>query len=436
MNYLFKRKQLIRLGHAAFAGNGLSSSGDRNDLDLEYQGYTDPNHYSGSDVERINQAIAEAKKHHGFVRIFPRRPDSVSNRNFWLLDSAILVPGNTTLILENCRLKLSDQSRDNFIRSANCVPGAEKLERISHVHIIGRGSAILEGADHPRSTGDGKKILGVNTYGTDAGKEGVSQYGDWRNIGILLAETDHFTLENLIIHDSHAWAISLEHCSNGRIRNIDFSSYGWKMIDGKKERILNQDGLDLRTGCHDIIIENITGVVGDDLIAVTALHERVRKTGIFPSSEFTGKNPVVHHNNIRNIIIRNVKGYSAGLCNIVRILNTGEIGMDNILLDGLLDTSPEDVRGPQAVKIGDSRYGKNEPGSLRGFIIRNLHTRTHRAVLINQSLRDSIISGVISENPDREIIELVPPADRKEQWLIFDSLLKTTSNNIQTERTL
>jgi len=392
--------------------------------------YTDPNHFSGSDVERINQAIAAAGKCNGLVRIFPRKPDSVSSRDFWLLDSAILVPGNTTLILENCRLKLSDRSRDNFIRSANCIPGKVKLEKISNLHIIGRGRAVLEGADHPRSTGDGngaRKRHGAKTYGTDIGKKDTAEFGDWRNIGILLAEVDHFTLENLSIRDSHAWAISLEHCSNGRIRNLEFLSRSWKMIDGKKEPILNQDGLDLRHGCHDIIIENITGYVGDDIIALTTLRGKVRKSGPARGMEYTGKNPVTHLNDIRNIIIRNVRGYSAGRCNIVRFLTSGEIGMDGILLDGLLDTSPAEERGPQAVKIGDSRYGKASPGSIRGLILRNIRTRARRAVLIDASLRDSIISSVISENPDREIVELNIPQNGEKQGLIFDSLLKINS---------
>ncbi len=402
--------------------------------------YADPNQFTGSDAERINQAVAAAKKNNGIVRIFPRKPDSVSSRDFWLLDSPILVPGNTTLFLENCRLKLSDQCRDNFIRSANCVPGEEKLERISNLHIIGRGTAVLEGADRPRSTGDGngeKKRLGRKTYGTDAERGDVSPFGDWRNIGILLAATDHFTLKNLTIRDSHAWAVSLEDCSHGQIRNLEFASTGWKMIDGKKERILNQDGLDLRHGCHDIIIENITGCTGDDLIALTTLQGKIRKTGMIPAMEFTGKNPVAHLNDIRNIIIRNVKGYSAGFCNIVRFLTSGEFEIGEILLDGLLDTSPAESRGPQAVKIGDSNYGKAASGSVYGLILRNIHTRAHCAVLIDASLRDSIISGIVSEDPDLEIIRLTVPPDAGTRGLILDSLLKTNSkkdmNHLQPE---
>ncbi|MBE6393229.1 MAG: hypothetical protein E7044_04150 [Lentisphaerae bacterium] len=121
--------------------------------------FTDPNNYSGSDIERINAALRDAQKYGGICRISRRRPDAVSNREYWLIDSAISVPGNTTLYINNCKIKLSDLSRDNWIRSANCQPGKSSVELLTDIHIIGEGSAVLEGADHPRSTGDSGKIL-------------------------------------------------------------------------------------------------------------------------------------------------------------------------------------------------------------------------------------------------------------------------------------
>src|SRR5690606_31027977 len=142
--------------------------------------------------------------------------------------------------------------RDNIIRSANCGLGITEIAPISNVSIRGIGTAVLEGADHPRATGDSAKALGERTYGTDAGVQNESQTGDWRNIGILMACVEQFSLENLRLVDSHAWAISLERCAYGKIRDIDFASTGHRTIDGKTETVLNQDGLDLRQGCHDI----------------------------------------------------------------------------------------------------------------------------------------------------------------------------------------
>ena len=171
-----------------------------------------------TDNETIEKAIAH-KQADGIVVIPPRQSHVEPERKFWLLDRAILLPENTTVILQNCTIKLSDRCRDNFFRSANCGIGIAYPERIRNIHIRGEGLCVLLGADHPRATGDGGKILANpcpyemedlcrladwipeerkrngkleflerhdHTYGTDFGKAGESQKGDWRNIGILL----------------------------------------------------------------------------------------------------------------------------------------------------------------------------------------------------------------------------------------------------------
>ena len=190
----------------------------------------DPNDFLGSDSERIAQAVAAAEQQHGTVRV--TRRDAADGRAFWLIDEAILVPGNLTLIIDNCTIQLSDQARDNFIRSANCGIGIADVEPIENVRILGVGNAVLLGAEHPRATGDGVKTLGVRSYGTDAGKPGEKQTGDWRNIGILLARVHHFTIENLLIKEAHSWAVSLEKCTRGVIRNLAFHATQTRLIDG------------------------------------------------------------------------------------------------------------------------------------------------------------------------------------------------------------
>ncbi|MEZ6074862.1 MAG: hypothetical protein R3C56_04045 [Pirellulaceae bacterium] len=174
-----------------------------------------PNDFQGSDVQRINQAI-EVAAARGEPVVIPRINQSADGeRDVWLLDSAILVRNDTYLELQNCHLKLSDRSRDNMIRSANCGMGITDIQRLSNVTIVGKGRVVLEGADRPRATGDSAKTLGKRTYGIDAGVAGESQTGDWRNIGILLAYVDHFRIENVSIRDAHCWAISLGMLSPG-----------------------------------------------------------------------------------------------------------------------------------------------------------------------------------------------------------------------------
>lgn len=357
-----------------------------------------PNQFQGTDVERINQAIDAAVKL-GCRAVIPRvNVQGEERREVWLLDSAILVRSNTTLELDNCRIRLSDRCRDNMIRSANCGLGITDIRPMHNIHIRGVGAVVLEGADHPRATGDSGKTLGQRTYGTDAGKDGESQTGDWRNIGILLAMVESFSIQNLAIKDSHCWALSLERCAHGTLRDLDFASAQARLIDGARQMILNQDGIDLRMGCHDILIENITGFTGDDLIALTAIPKANSVAGQTGSTMVSScQDRGQGQDDIRQVIIRNVRGHCAGGHHIVRFLNTSGIQMYEVILDGLIDTSPQSVRGKAAVKIGDTAYGGGIAplGDTRRLIINNVISRCQHTILIGGSLCDSIISNVV-----------------------------------------
>ena len=357
-----------------------------------------PNEFEGTDVERINLAIAAAAEA-GCRVVIPR--DNLrgqQRRDVWLIDSAILLRSHTTLELDNCRIKLSDRCRDNFLRSANCGLGVTDIQPLEDIHIRGIGRAVLEGADRPRATGDSGKTIGVRSYGTDAGVAGESQTGDWRNIGILMALVEGFSIENIAILDSHCWAISLERCAHGTLRDLDFASSGFKMIDGTRQTILNQDGIDLRLGCHDILIENITGYTGDDLVALTAIPQTDKPAGSTSSTMVSGcQDRGRGLDDIRHVILRNIRGYCRGGHHIVRLLNTSGVRMHDILLDGLIDTSPEGLRCRAAVKIGDHAYGGGVAplGDTSRIIVQNVISQSTHTILIGGSLSDSILANLV-----------------------------------------
>ncbi len=365
-----------------------------------------PNEFTGSDSERINQAIQAASRSGSRVRV-PRN-NAQRDDDIWLLDTAILVCSNTVLELDQCHLKLSDKCRDNFIRSGNCGLGISDIQPISHVSICGIGQVLLEGADHPRATGDSAKQLGQRTYGTDAGRAAVSQTGDWRNIGILLAQVDHFRIENLTIKDSHCWAISLERCSFGRIADVHFESAGSKLIDGRRETILNQDGIDLRQGCHDIHIERISGRTGDDLIALTNIATRAGGAGSDDSTMVSAEAPGPNQDDdVRNIFLRNIAGHSAGRHHVVRILNASGLRIYNVVLDGLLDTSPADAPCKATVKIGDANPawgGVTPSGDTNRLALSNITSTSQHTILIAGSLTDSVISNVVRYSDQGDVI--------------------------------
>ena len=389
----------------------------------------DVNDFAGrSDSEVIENALSH-RDGDGVVVIPPRQSERDKDRREWVLDRAILLPGDTTLVLRGCVLKLSDQCRDNFIRSANCGLGIEDPRPLQNIHIRGEGGARLVGADHPRATGDGSKILACpcpyrpedivamapwvpeerrsvekldfwdahdHSYGTDAGKEDQSQYGDWRGIGILLANVEGFSIEGVTVAASHGWGISLEACGMGTIRDVAFDARMYRWIDGMKQNIENQDGIDLRNGCHHILIDGVTGHTGDDVIALTAIASKgaapggqTRTTHVMPG-DWTRRESGIH-----DVIIRNVNAWSQ-LCYTIRLLSC-DTHIWNVIVDGVIDCPPEDVQhgGVLLVGEGDSDYGKNLPDGVRAVTVSNMICHT-TPVTVKGYLRDAVIRGVVN----------------------------------------
>lgn len=355
-----------------------------------------PNFYCGSDSEKIEQALAFAAKNSLPLEITRRCADD--DRDFWLIERAILLMADSVLNIVDCTIQLADSCRDNFIRSGNCIVGSKKVEPIENITICGIGNAVLKGADIPRSTGDSAKILGERTFGTDAGKTGENPNGDWRNIGILLADVSNFSISNIKIIDQHCWGISLEYCRHGSLKNIVFDARNSKEINGSKVTILNQDGIDLRQGCCYIDIENISGNTGDDMVALTGIGPLTEnsvpggRSTHFSASVRRGDNDNIHHINIKN-----VRGMCYGKHHIVRLLNTRGVKMHHIDIDGIYDESPAEYATYATLKIGDRNPnwgGTNPVGDTAFVTVKNVISNSQCGIAIQNSLSDSVFSNI------------------------------------------
>ena len=397
--------------------------------------------HGGTDSEVLERAVA-GRGADGIVVIPPRESDFEPERREWLIDRAVLIPENTTVILQNCTVKLSDRCRDNFFRTANCGIGIEDPPKITNVHIRGEGLCTLMGADHPRATGDGTKILACpcpkkpedlcrlvdwipedrrksgnldfwdmheRSYGTDAGKPDESQYGDWRGIGILFANAEYFSIENLRIVESHGWGISLEACAFGRVEKIDFDAMMEREIDGLLQNTENQDGIDLRNGCHDIVVSDITGGTGDDLIALTAIASpKYLPGGSMRTTHVMHNDWTRRERDIHDIVIRNIVGRcKSGICNIIRLL-PAESQIRNIVIDGVIDNSPEGFRAGSVLLLGegDGAYGRNLPESIKNITVSNMICACRSAVTVHGYLCDSVFSNIVNKNENSPVFEV------------------------------
>ena len=177
----------------------------------------------------------------------------------WEIERAIRLPSNFTLILEDCHLRMADGSYSNMFVNQNhdtelgrTVAGTDR-----NISIWGRGRAIL----------DGGKYNGLS-------EKNHSQNGlppIWKNNILLFTNVDGFKVSDISCRNQRWWALNFVYCSNGYLGNIDFCANDTAIDENGNEYhglirdryaevlVKNADGIDLRQGCHDILIENITG---------------------------------------------------------------------------------------------------------------------------------------------------------------------------------
>ena len=326
-----------------------------------------PNQFKkGSDSDRIEAAISEALKT-GVNSIEIPRFNQQRQKAEWLIDRAIVLPSDFTLVLRDCLVRLSPGTQDNII--TNSGTRTQPLSTNQNIRIIGIGNAVLSG-------------------GLEAHFNPPGDRSGYKTIGILLYNTKNFTIDGFEMEETQAWAISVEHgCAYGRISNIHFNN---------TNKYPNQDGVDIRKGCHDIIIENITGVTGDDVIALTGIRGENPNTDR-PSMQVGGRLPT-ENDDIYNIIVNNVQAKCAAAHSIIRLLNHDGIKMYNIYISNVMDTSLEGEFPQQsAIRIGDENYSSislNKLGDTYRIFINNVISRGRYVVVVRRSLKDSVINSV------------------------------------------
>ena len=340
----------------------LVAGGTKNDED-----YTSPNMYkSGSQSERIQKAVDEAKRTTGKVLI--PRYDVIEKTTVWLIDKSILLPGNMELELNNCKIKLSDKCRDNFIRSANAGLGISNVQALSNIKITGKGNVLLEGASNPRSTGDHNKTLSKDpkgfgqSYGSDAGKTGENQKGGWRNHAIILAHVDAFEISGIKLKDYHAHGIVLERCTNGTVKDITFDVRQAVNVTDTDKQVLNQDGLGVRFGCRNIIIDNCRGKSGDDFINIgltdTGVGAGNENVNVVSGSIYGGEK-----DNISNIYLQNWQDFYSISHRAIRIMPVGKLRIRNVFIENMV-ISP----------LSNQGLAVEHAGNIKGLFVRNIIT--------------------------------------------------------------
>ena len=260
----------------------------------------------------------------------------------------IWLPSGITVELVGAHLTQAPGTYCNVFRADNA----------EDIAIIGR-----PGDDGRPSTLDGGEYNGLHEK--NAGCEGRPPI--WVNNLILFTNVRRFRVEGISLVNQRWWAANFIGCSEGAVRHIhtlaDHTSVteDGTVLDhlrcGKyhEVRVKNADGVDLRAGCHDIVVEDVTGFTEDDTVALTCLPGRLEAAFLPPGAEYE----------IRDITVRGI--HASAYCAVVRLLAQGGCRLRRILVEDVVDTSDGktyfDGCAMIGVNVGDSWAYSKLPAS-------------------------------------------------------------------------
>ena len=273
-------------------------------------------------------------------------PNDPKGGSVYTLSHAIEIPSNTTVKLDNCTLRLNDGVLCNIFVSKGCydtsMTSAQELRNIS---IIGIGNAVLDGGVHNGVTE--KNCTSPDGFST-------VRY----NTSIHFRNVNGFTVSGITVKEPRYWGMTFIYCRYGTITDINFDC---------SNEAPNQDGIDLRLGCNNITISDITGTTGDDVVALTAL------SGASDTRfKVQGKDSDIH-----DVTITDVKASCKGGHGIIRLLCHNGNKVYNVDIKNVEDTGTNHVYG--VIRIGDNNYA----GSGTAMKYGDIHSVTVDGVISN-----------------------------------------------------
>ena len=338
----------------------------------------------GADDSASIQKAVDVAAERGVGRVTIPAFNVRTGRPGWTLARSILLPGDMTVVIDNAHLTLADDVYANFFRSANTWTdlGRTPAGELRNIRILGVGKAVL----------DGGKANDLNELTDDMeGRPHVRA-----NVPVLMMNCRDIEVSGLVVKAHRYWGLCFCHCRYGKVSDIRF-------VAGYDRR--NQDGINLRNGCREFVIENISGQTGDDMIALSAID--VPRPDKF-NTIVEGASP-----DICNVRIRNVRG--AAVCHpLVALRNHNGAKIYDVSIENVSDTPFADpCRGTEMkryamIRLGNGIYWstrKSVLGEISNITMRNLDCRySESCVCVNGTLKDSTVSGVHCSGPCAAVV--------------------------------
>lgn len=345
--------------------------------------FTDPNDYKAkSDSAAIQAAVDEAEKS-GCRRVVIPRYNARSDSFIWIIDETILLPSHITVELDNAHLRMADGVFCQMFRNSL---GFEEVGGLPEglqedITIQGYGKAVLDGGKH--------NGLRERT----SLKDGFPHIAN--NLTICLHHVKNFRIDGITVRDQRWWGLCFSWCWDGVISNIHFEIGDKTVRESIPHPYRNQDGIDLRVGCHDIQIRNLTGETCDDVVALTALAIR--------EPSFECLYPCRHLSyDIFNVSIQNITAFN-NHCALVRLLCHNRRKIYNIDIDHIIDSTPERqeiIRTASCVKIGENDYCsanseiRCRSGEMHDISVSNIFSNALAAVVMNSAAKNVVVRNI------------------------------------------
>ena len=350
----------------------------------EYYTPNDDEIMGSSDSESIQNAVDEALKT-GIGKVVIPKLNKRTGKALWEVDSAVILSSNIEIILDNAYILQKEGSMDNVFRNFEEDKIRKSYKEEQHNIIIrGMGNAVIDGGKHN----------GLTEF--TSMKNGMPNIR--KNNMILLHNLRNFTIEGITLLNQRWWAVNLIYCEQGIVSRLNINA---------QNNVPNQDGVDLRIGCHDIIIENLSGQSGDDFIALTGFY------GGYEAGTYTveGKSKDIH-----DIIIKNIIASSFD-CAVVALRNNDGVKLYNVSIDNIHDTAngtenmtdynvqhrqecrdDAGMLSPYAVvrinQKGFESIRSVMPGETYGINITNIYSKCNAAVMINRDIEKTYIGNI------------------------------------------
>lgn len=361
-------------------------------MEIKMKNFTTPNELIlESDSKSINAAIERAVANGSRCVRIPKNNERTGEA-LWEIDETIDLPSDIEIVIDDAHLVLAEGKFLNMFRAVaeHDETGASPDSVIKNIAIRGNGAAVLDGGKYNGLGEKTAQAMGLDIY---------------LNTTLLFFNVDGLVVENLSVINQRWWGITNVFVKNARYSNVhfiaDFSRVDENGVLHPDEyptkyseiQVKNADGIDLRIGCNNFVIENITGFTEDDSIALTALGRGEIKRGLFVRDAETA----IHDVKIRNVV-------TDSYCANVRLLNGNGHKLYNVEIDGVASLLSNkrtgdhscSMRNNSTIRIGDMAYTSEHPNvdDTKNIKIRNVSSEAACGVTLCNGISDLVIENV------------------------------------------